>query len=1097
MTNNKIKIDFEKLFNVKRNEIKFVRLLFLYSFFQGLALSLFFVASNAIFLGRFEATKLPYVYIYSGVVLIILGLGHSTLDQKLSIKKVLQTTVLFLFISTFFLRFGLENSDAVWLIFLVAIWYRASNLLSNVSFWSLTSQLFDVRQSKRLFGIISSGDVIARLLGYLTIPALSGIVQNKDYIFVASIAFLICYFFLNKVLSVVESTDFSAPKQKNTGEKNENLIKKYLSSDFIILLSILSFLSIIAFTIIDFSFMSNLKARYSSGEKLAEVLGLFYGFSKGVTILVKMFFTGRIIDKLGVKFSLLFLPVLFLVLTTGIIIFNLFSGENAYLIWLFGTMMLFQEIFRYSLHEPVFFSLFQPLAKSLRTFGHSIVNGFLNPFAIGISGAIILLMIFLFQGIDLSVVSYILFFILIAWLIVIFVSNKEYVRQLKNALKKRFFGGTEINLKGKAILDFLTEKLDSKYPEEVIYSLDLLVKSDGGDLSEIYKKVLKNESEEVKLYAISKIEENNYSVLKEEIFKLIDESDSLKIKEAAIKTFSVIDENAVDKTLLLLDNDNIIIKKGAITGLLKSGSLEGIVLAGQQLLQLIQSEIIENQIIGAEIIGELKIKNFYKPVIEFFNQDDIELKKAAIISSGKIKNERFLPYLIEFLSVRELRETSIRALMDFENDAISFIQNIISGKELQECSISKLHSFCRIASGIHTKESIELLLSFMEFPFVKVRYEAILSLKKLQYAAHENEEKIKEIFYQQFNLAAWLYISWYNFRESKAPEFIKALYLEYNIVKENLFNILALIYDSKAIFEAKEGLLSPISENRANALEIIDTLVGSRFSSRFFVLLDDIPDPERKEKLIQYCEHDIENISEIVKRVIIEKDKNFNRWTQITAINAVEIYRLYKFSPEIFKYIDNPSKILNQTAIFCLKSLISDKEIYDFILKSDIDIKKVRKVMSYEESENNLQEIEKVIILKSTSLFTETPENILVDIANILEAESYEANTTIFSKGDTGTCMYIINEGNIKIHDENTIFAKLSNRNFFGELALLDPEPRSASATTITDSLLLKLEQDAFFELMTERAEMAKGILKVLTRRIRSMNDQLIELKSK
>jgi hypothetical protein len=114
--------------------------------------------------------------------------------------------------------------------------------------------------------------------------------------------------------------------------------------------------------------MSNLKARYSSGEKLAEVLGLFYGFSKGVTILVKMFFTGRIIDKLGVKFSLLFLPVLFLVLTTGIIIFNLFSGENAYLIWLFGTMMLFQEIFRYSLHEPVFFSSISATCKKPENF---------------------------------------------------------------------------------------------------------------------------------------------------------------------------------------------------------------------------------------------------------------------------------------------------------------------------------------------------------------------------------------------------------------------------------------------------------------------------------------------------------------------------------------------------------------------------------------------------------------------------------------------------------------------------------------------------------------------------------------------------------
>ncbi|MBT7994309.1 MAG: cyclic nucleotide-binding domain-containing protein [Bacteroidetes bacterium] len=146
-------------------------------------------------------------------------------------------------------------------------------------------------------------------------------------------------------------------------------------------------------------------------------------------------------------------------------------------------------------------------------------------------------------------------------------------------------------------------------------------------------------------------------------------------------------------------------------------------------------------------------------------------------------------------------------------------------------------------------------------------------------------------------------------------------------------------------------------------------------------------------------------------------------------------------------------------------------------------------------SHGSLLDIEKVIILKSTSLFTETPENILVDIANIIKEERIEEGQSIFTKGDMGTCMYIINEGEVNIHDGDLSLAVLKNRDFFGELALLDPEPRSASAKASKDTLLLRLDQEAFYELMSERMEVAKGILKILCRRIRNQNDVITGLK--
>ena len=72
----------------------------------------------------------------------------------------------------------------------------------------------------------------------------------------------------------------------------------------------------------------------------------------------------------------------------------------------------------------------------------------------------------------------------------------------------------------------------------------------------------------------------------------------------------------------------------------------------------------------------------------------------------------------------------------------------------------------------------------------------------------------------------------------------------------------------------------------------------------------------------------------------------------------------------------------------------------------------------------------------------------------------------------------------------------LKRRDIFGELALLDPEPRSATATADTDCLLLRLDQGPFYELMDERNEVGRGVLKVLCRRLRNDLDKIKQLEA-
>src|SRR5688572_17557746 len=108
--------------------------------------------------------------------------------------------------------------------------------------------------------------------------------------------------------------------------------------------------------------------------------------------------------------------------------------------------------------------------------------------------------------------------------------------------------------------------------------------------------------------------------------------------------------------------------------------------------------------------------------------------------------------------------------------------------------------------------------------------------------------------------------------------------------------------------------------------------------------------------------------------------------------------------------------------------------------------------------------IEKVLLLKNSEIFRNCKETDLIEIASVCNECYLEKDVNIFQKGDYGNCMYFIYSGEVSIHEGLHQLAVLSENEIFGELSLLDSEARSASATTLNDCVLLKIEQEDFFD---------------------------------
>ena len=124
-------------------------------------------------------------------------------------------------------------------------------------------------------------------------------------------------------------------------------------------------------------------------------------------------------------------------------------------------------------------------------------------------------------------------------------------------------------------------------------------------------------------------------------------------------------------------------------------------------------------------------------------------------------------------------------------------------------------------------------------------------------------------------------------------------------------------------------------------------------------------------------------------------------------------------------------------------------------------------------------------ILRSVSLFVETPSETLTEVAALLDDITAQAGETIIEKGAPGDCLYILVEGRARAHDGDRFLNDLGPGDVFGEMAVLDPEPRSASVTAVEDSRLFRLGRAALEHLMDARPEVARSIMRILVQRLR------------
>ncbi len=120
-------------------------------------------------------------------------------------------------------------------------------------------------------------------------------------------------------------------------------------------------------------------------------------------------------------------------------------------------------------------------------------------------------------------------------------------------------------------------------------------------------------------------------------------------------------------------------------------------------------------------------------------------------------------------------------------------------------------------------------------------------------------------------------------------------------------------------------------------------------------------------------------------------------------------------------------------------------------------------------------------------MFSEVSTEQLAYVAAIAEEVSYLTNETIYKLGQPSDALYMVLEGNIRLHRDKEEITTAGPKEAFGTWALFDEEPRVTTATAVEDSRLLRIDREEFLDLLSDHTEITQAVLKNIATRMRGL----------
>jgi HEAT repeat protein len=589
---------------------------------------------------------------------------------------------------------------------------------------------------------------------------------------------------------------------------------------------------------------------------------------------------------------------------------------------------------------------------------------------------------------------------------------------------------------------------------------------------------------------------------------------SVLVRGASLRVLAALgDAEALEEVYPYLEEADPRLRQGAMVGLLRSGDLAGILAAGEMLNELVNSPDPAKRQFAAQALGEAGITSFYRPLVKLLQDEALPVQRAAVMAAGKVKHPALWPFVVKSLATAKVRTAGMKALVAGGEAVLSHLDAAFgkngSGPEEGASLLFAGHErgvmirLARICGRIGGARAVDLLQSQLKFPDVEVRTQVLLALSRCGYqAGGEAQPAIHQEIRAEVAGAAWTLAALLDLIEepdlagrSAVSLLTAALNKTLAQYRKRLFLWLSFIYDPRLIRQVQDNLNHASAEKKSYALEIIDVRVEPALKSLLMPIFDDVSPVQQLQQLNGMFPQPRLDYKMRLGDIITKPSTWLTPWPRICALYVMAQLSAAELAEAVIPALSTSDPLVRETAAWALNKLdpaLFERHRPGLRLDPSPQIAKIIKQLETMTGEESMMvaTIEKIIRLKSMDLFAESEEEVLADVASILEELDIPAGETFLQKGDLGSSLYIIIEGRAKVHEGERILAELGENDIFGELALLDPAPRSAAVTALTDTRLFRLDQEPFYELLEDHTEVARKMLQILARRLRRTSEQ-------
>ncbi|MBF0286690.1 MAG: HEAT repeat domain-containing protein [SAR324 cluster bacterium] len=923
-----MKNTFAALFNLEKGEGKLVILIFLFSFWIGFPRIFTTTAAQAVFLEKFDAQSLPYVYIFAAFVNVIVGGIYLKLQQKLVFHRLLIGTLAIMIAVEATLNILVKSIGERWPALLFAVWNEAEFLLLVTLFWALAAKVFNVRQGKRLFGLIGMGEVLTGILGGLAIPLIVNWIGTINLLFMSIGglgAAILTFTILQKNFPEKLRRSQRIETQASTQEKPSLPLKLILKSSYIHLIFSLATFTIMSDYIVSNAFFDRVSFRYPDKDQLASFMGLFYSANSLLSLIIGVFLAGRLLSQFGILFGLIAIPVTVGLHVLPISIIGTVAEPGLIVFCLMVSARMFFRTGYYTLYKPAITTLYQPLITSQKERAQGFVDSVVAPVATGVTGIFLLFFnkVLYFNAVQLSMVITV---ISILWGICAILTRQQYTQYLSKALARRTLSQDSFSLQDSASLHIIQKALQSAYVPEVIYAIGMLEEGQPDGLDLYFQKLLHHPEPPIRQEILQRIEHLHQETLLKSVVELLQQENNLLVQAAAIKTIAALDsDNATERLQPYLESRDEDVQSGAIVALLKYGGISGVLAAGTKLIQYAESSLAAERRFAAQVLGEVSIQDFYQPLIKLLADTDKKVQQEAIAAAGKIKHPRLWPKVIEHLEDQELRNGATTTLVLGGDGVVLYLESSFSkDKQNQDLRIR----IAQICGKLKGQKSINFLRKHIEFPDEDVRHPILLALKACEYQCSAGEAVfLKNMVFAEVKDAAWAIAASIDIGASEYGNLLQdALMREVRQNRERIFLLLSFIYGSQRIAQAWQSIKSEASEKKAYALELIDNIIPQEFKLVIFPVIEDISLEERMKLLNTKYPQKLMGVNARLKEIVARSDQWTTSWAKCCAVYMMGKLGFSEFYGSIVSIINNPAEppLLLEHAIWALGQISPD-----------------------------------------------------------------------------------------------------------------------------------------------------------------------------